>query len=206
VTTIPGDGAGGREGLSDVPPDALVRSAGTGDSAAWDELVRRYGGLLWSICRDHRLSQADAADVFQLTWLRLLERLDTLHDPARVGSWLATTCRHECLGVLRRGRRTSPSSEVVESRAEPAGGADAEVLRGDRDAVLWEAFGRLGERCRRVLAVLVAEAEDGPPSYAVAAEQLQMPIGSLGPTRQRCLAQLRQLLAASGIYAAGADS
>jgi len=196
VTTIPQDAA----------PAELVRAAAGGDARAWDELVRRYTGLLWSICRDHRLGSADAADVVQLTWLRLLERLDSLHDPARVGGWLATTCRHECLAVIRRARRTSTSSDTVEFRISPAGPADADVLRSDRDAVVWEAFGRLGERCRKVLAVLVAQAENGPPSYALAAEHLQMPIGSLGPTRARCLAQLRELLLASGIYGYGSDS
>jgi DNA-directed RNA polymerase specialized sigma24 family protein len=94
----------------------------------------------------------------------------------------------------------------VEQRAAPENPADVDVLRSDRDATVWEAFGRLGERCRKVLAVLVAEAEDGPPSYARAAERLQMPIGSLGPTRARCLAQLRELLVASGIYGYGTDS
>jgi RNA polymerase sigma factor (sigma-70 family) len=196
VTTIP----------QETSPAELVRAAAGGDARAWDELVRRYTGLLWSICRDHRLENADAADVVQLTWLRLLERLDSLQDPARVGGWLATTCRHECLAVIRRTRRTSPSTETVEQRIAPAAPADAEVLRSDRDAVVWDAFARLGERCRKVLAVLVAQAEDGPPSYALAAERLQMPIGSLGPTRARCLAQLRELLRASGIYGFGTDS
>ena len=184
----------------------LVRAAAMGETAAWDELVRRYGGLLWSICRDHRLDAADAADVFQLTWLRLLERLDTLQDPDRVAGWLATTCRRECLAVLRRARRVSPSSEAVELHTEPAGAADADVLRADRDATLWDAFARLGERCRKVLTVLVAEAEDGPPSYQEAARRLQMPVGSLGPTRARCLEQLRRLLDDGGISWAVADS
>jgi RNA polymerase sigma factor (sigma-70 family) len=113
VTTIPQDAA----------PADLVRAAAAGDARAWDELVRRYTGLLWSICRDHRLERADAADAadaVQLTWLRLLERLNSLHDPARVGGWLATTCRHECLAVIRRTRRTSPSTETVELRIAPA--------------------------------------------------------------------------------------
>lgn len=184
----------------------LVRAAATGEAAAWDELVRRFGGLLWSICRDHRLADADAADVFQLTWLRLLERLDTLQDPDRVAGWLATTCRRECLAVLRRARRVSPSSEAVELHTEPAGAADADVLRADRDATLWGAFARLGERCRKVLTVLVAEAEDGPPPYLQAAERLQMPVGSLGPTRARCLEQLRRLLDDGGISQLVADS
>jgi RNA polymerase sigma factor (sigma-70 family) len=184
----------------------LVRAAAGGDAGAWDALVRRYGGLLWSICRDHRLSDADAADVFQLTWLRLLERLDSLHDPDRVAGWLATTCRRECLAVLRRARRVSPSSEAVEFHTEPAVAADAGVLRADRDAGVWDAFARLGERCRKELEVLVARAEDGPPSYARAAEELGMPVGSLGPTRARCLAQLRGLLDAAGISGAVADS
>ena len=190
----------------ETAPAELVLAAAGGDARAWDELVRRYTGLLWTICRDHRLESADAADVVQLTWLRLLERLDSLLDPARVGGWLATTCRRECLAVIRRTRRTSPSTETVELRIPPAGSADAEVLRSDRDAIVWDAFGRLGERCRKVLSVLVAQAEDGPPSYALAAERLQMPVGSLGPTRARCLAQLRELLLASGIYGYGADS
>ena len=184
----------------------LVRAAAMGETAAWDELVRRYGGLLWSICRDHRLSAADAADVFQLTWLRLLERLDTLQDPDRVGGWLATTCRRECLAVLRRARRVSPSSEAVEFHAEPAGAADTRLLLADRDASLWDAFARLGERCRKVLTVLVTEAEEGPPSYREAAQQLQMPVGSLGPTRARCLEQLRRLLDDAGISWTVADS
>ena len=184
----------------------LVRAAARGETAAWDELVRRFGGLLWSICRDHRLGAADAADVFQLTWLRLLERLDTLQDPDRVAGWLATTCRRECLAVLRRARRVSPSTEAVELHTEPAGAADAGLLRADRDAALWDAFARLGERCRRVLTVLVAQAEDGPPSYAEAARQLQMPVGSLGPTRARCLEQLRRLLDDPGISWTVADS
>src|SRR3954447_20976720 len=160
------------------PPGAaagdLVRAAAVGETAAWDELVRRYGGLLWSIYRDHRLNAADAADVFQLTWLRLLERLDTLQDPARVGGGLATTCRRECLAVLRRARRVSPSSEAVELHTEPAGAAGAGALRAAGDAGVWDASPRLGERCRKVLEVLVARAEDGPPSYASAAEELGM--------------------------------
>ena len=199
-------GAGGIDERARTSAGDLVRAAAAGDPAAWDALVRRYGGLLWSVCRDHRLSEADAADVFQLTWLRLLERLDSLQDPDRVAGWLATTCRRECLAVLRRARRVSPSSEVVELHSEPAGAADADLLRADRDAGLWDAFARLGDRCRRVLAVLVARPEEGPPSYARAAEELGMPVGSLGPTRARCLAQLRRLLDDAGISGAMADS
>ena len=196
MTTIP----------RETTPAELVRAAAAGEARAWDELVQRYTGLLWAICRDHRLGAADAADVVQITWLRLLERLDSINDPARVGGWLATTCRHECLAVIRRTRRTAPSTETVELRAAAESPADVDLLRSDRDATVWEAFGRLGDRCRAVLAVLVAEAEDGPPSYARAAERLQMPVGSLGPTRARCLAQLRELLVASGIYGVAADS
>jgi RNA polymerase sigma factor (sigma-70 family) len=196
MTTIP----------QEASPAELVLAAGAGDARAWDELVRRFTGLLWSICRDHRLEPADAADVVQLTWLRLLERLDSLNDPARVGGWLATTCRHECLAVIRKARRTTPSSETVELRAEPDSPADADALRSDRDATLWEAFARLSDRCRTVLRALIADAEDGPPSYALVAQRLQMPVGSLGPTRARCLDRLRELLAGSGIYGSGADS
>jgi RNA polymerase sigma factor (sigma-70 family) len=195
-----------------LPPPAgdlgrLLRLAAGGDQHAWNELVDRFTGLLWATCRAHRLSPADAGDVCQLTWLRLLEHLDTIRDPARLPGWLATTCRRECLVLLRQQRRLQP---VEDERLLGAGDddvpADRAVLVEDRDAVLWRAFGELGERCRGILEVLVVLAEDGPPSYRSAAQALGVPVGTLGPTRGRCLARLRELLEAEGISGPGSDS
>ena len=83
----------------------LVRAAAAGDQRAWEALVGRFGGLVWSVARAHGLSRADAADVSQTAWLRLVEHLHRLRDPERVGTWLASTARHEALRILRRGRR-----------------------------------------------------------------------------------------------------
>ncbi|MEV8504067.1 sigma-70 family RNA polymerase sigma factor [Actinoplanes sp. NPDC051475] len=175
---------------------ALVGKAAGGDQAAWDEIVRRYSGRVWAVCRVHRLAPADAADVFQQTWLRVLENLDSLRDPAKFGAWIGTTCRNEALGAIRRARRALPVDDSwLADRPGDPDDDDPELpfLVADRDAELWRAFRQLSRRCRDVLRVLVVEAE-GRPSYELAAAALGMPIGSLGPTRGRCLSQLRRFL------------
>jgi RNA polymerase sigma factor (sigma-70 family) len=178
----------------------LVRAAAAGDQQAWNALVERFSGLLWSIARSYRVSSADAADAVQLTWLRLVENLDRVQDPARLSGWLATTCRRECLAVLRRERRVRPAEDgVLEWWSGPEPSADRASLSADVHAAVRRAFSLLGERCQRVLRVLVAAVEDGRPSYQLASAALDMPVGSLGPTRARCLEQLRQLLAEAGV-------
>jgi RNA polymerase sigma factor (sigma-70 family) len=182
-------------------PGELVRRAAEGDADAWQSIVERYAGLLWSIAASYRLGRADAADVVQTTWLRLLENLTRLREPERVGAWLATTLRHECLAALRRSGRVAPTDDVALERAVEAtalaGGSespDAGLLRGERDSRLWQAFERLSQRCRDVLRALVVDAEDGPPVYAEVARRLDIPVGSLGPSRARCLELLRRSL------------
>jgi RNA polymerase sigma factor (sigma-70 family) len=177
---------------------AVVRAASEGDREAWNALVARYGGLIWSVARAHRLGDADAADVFQTTWLRLVEHLGEIRDPDRVGSWLATTARHECLRVLRVGQRhvLTDGFELIEGPDDAA--ADTRLLTEERDAALWRAFARISERCRGLLRMLAA---DPPPSYEEVGAALDMPIGSIGPTRGRCLEQLRERAAAVGIAA-----
>ncbi|AGZ41757.1 RNA polymerase sigma factor [Actinoplanes friuliensis] len=183
----------------------LVSKAVGGDQAAWNEIVERFGRRVWATCRAYRLSQADAADVFQQTWLRVLENLGSLRDPARLGAWIATTCRNEALVALRRAKRATPVGQtwLLDRPTGPEEAPERPFLIADRDAELWSAFQRLSSRCQHVLRVLVVEAEDGRPSYEHAAEVLEMPIGSLGPTRGRCLTQLRQFLT-EGINGAGA--
>jgi RNA polymerase sigma factor (sigma-70 family) len=174
----------------------LVRAAADGDQAAWHGLVDRYNGLVWSVARAHRLSTVDASDVVQTTWLRLVEHLGRLQDPERVGAWLATTARRECLRTLRHSARQVPTEAVPEVVAE--GRVDSALLVEERDRLLWQAFGALSERCQTLLRILVA---DPPPSYEEIGAALDMPIGSIGPTRQRCLDRLRSLAEGEGVSA-----
>lgn len=170
---------------------ALVAAAARDDQGAWDALVRQFNGLLWSIARAYRLSDADAADAVQCTWIKLVEHLDRISEPDRLAGWLSTTARHECLQIIRRsGRLPEPTDEVGDS-PDPTPDVDHELLEGERNAVLWRVFEQLPDRCRQLLRVLMASP---PPSYADAALALDMPVGSLGPIRQRCLARLKVLV------------
>ncbi|GIH05623.1 RNA polymerase sigma factor [Rhizocola hellebori] len=181
---------------------ALLRAAANGDAQAWSGLVRRFSGLVWSVARGHGLSQADAEDVYQTTWLRLTQHLERIKEPDRIAGWLAATARNESLRVIRSGLRVSPV-ENLEPALEPQGSPEEEAVQAEsarqarwRAARLWEAFEELSERCKQLLRVLSAPT---PPSYAEVAEVFDMPVGSIGPTRARCLARLRALLADRGI-------
>jgi RNA polymerase sigma factor (sigma-70 family) len=179
---------------------SLVRRAADGDRAAWETLVDRYTNLLWSIARSHRLGTETAADVVQTSWLRLLENLGRIKEPERLGAWLATTARHECLRVLRRTQREELTEDTTLDR--PDAGAqplDAALLLEERDAALWRALSGIGERCQQLLRVLMA---DPPPSYEAVSAALEMPVGSIGPTRARCLVKLREQAAAAGLGSA----
>ncbi len=173
----------------DIP--ASLAAAARGDQAAWDALVRQFGGLLWSIARAYRLNDADAADAVQCTWIKLVEHLDRIAEPERLAGWLATTARHECLQLLRRaGRLPEPVEDIADS-PDPTPPVDHDLLVGERNAVLWRVFETLPDRCRRLLRVLMASP---PPAYAEVALALDMPVGSIGPIRQRCLNRLKALV------------
>ena len=167
----------------------LLETASAGDQRAWDALVERYNSLLWSVARSHRLSAPDAADVVQTTWLRLVEHLDSIADPDRLPGWLATTARRECLRLLRRAGRDIQSYTALVDVPDDAPELDAGLLRDERDAALWRALALLDEFCQQLIRVLMA---DPPPSYAEASAILGIPIGSVGPSRGRCLAKLRR--------------
>ncbi|MGH8883931.1 MAG: RNA polymerase sigma factor [Egibacteraceae bacterium] len=169
----------------------LLRAAAQGDQEAWNQLVDQFNGLLWAITRAHRLGHADAADVVQVTWTRLVENLDRIHNPEHVGAWLATTARRECLRVLHHAGRAQPMEEPPElptpHRADS--GPEVAVLTSERDALLRRAMRELSPRCQRLLGVLMASEQ---PSYAEVSASLELPIGSIGPTRARCLDCLRR--------------
>ncbi len=183
----------------------LLQRAADGDRSAWDALVERFTSLLWSVARAHRLSDADAGDVVQTTWLRLVEHLGRIEEPDRLAGWLATTARHECLRVLRRSGRERPAGDGGTSDGpfdvpDAAGPLDARLLADERDARLWECFGALTGRCQTLLRVLLA---DPAPSYADVSAALGMPVGSIGPTRGRCLDRLRALAVERGLQDTG---
>jgi RNA polymerase sigma factor (sigma-70 family) len=177
----------------------LVVGAAGGDTKSWDELVDRFGGLVWHVARGHRLGDADAADVSQTVWLRLVESLPRLREPAALGGWLATTTRHECLRVLRLSGREVPdeSDALVDIPSTDAAPEAVVELAEDRHLVR-TALDRLSERCRTLLRALAYSPDD---SYANISEALGMPVGSIGPTRARCLQRLRRELVAGGALA-----
>jgi RNA polymerase sigma factor (sigma-70 family) len=183
-------------GLGDRSPAELIAAASQGDQPAWDELVARYSGLVWSVARTHRLAPADAADVSQTVWLRLVEHLGRIRDPDHVGGWLATTTRHECLRVLRRSGREVPEDMVaVEQPIDPRESPEWIVLSSESRRIVWLALRRLSQRCQMLLRALSTFPDS---SYAEISAALDIPIGSIGPTRMRCLEHLRKQLAQDG--------
>jgi len=178
--------------VHDEPPVTdLVTLARNGDKQAWDALVERYAPLIWSICYRHRLGAADAADVSQSVWLRLVDHLDTIRDPAALPGWLATVTRRECLRLLG-ARGPLADGHVMDAEAAPdeqAGPADEELLAAERRAALREAFGDLPPYGQRLILLLI---EDPRVPYAEISARLGIPVGSIGPTRRRCLDKLRR--------------
>jgi RNA polymerase sigma factor (sigma-70 family) len=171
----------------------LVTGARNGDSEAWDEIVERYASLIWSICRRHRLDDADTEDVGQVVWLRLMSQLGKLRDPAALPGWLATTTRRECLQVLYATSRLPQATEpVMDAENIPdtqAVLAEEEVLLAERQAALRTALSELPASYQELIVLLSA---DPPVPYAEISAKLGIPIGSIGPTRRRCLARLRR--------------
>ena len=176
----------------DLAVTDLVRRAQDGDQQAWDALVERYAPLIWSICRRYQLGGADAEDAAQAVWLRLVDQLDKIRDPAAIAGWLATTTRRECCRVLRAAPRPqaawpSPDAEAIPDQQARTG--EHELLAAERRAALREAVAHLSPGERQLVAILTA---DPPVPYAEISARLGIPVGSIGPTRGRCLDKLRR--------------
>jgi RNA polymerase sigma factor (sigma-70 family) len=192
-------------------PSNLLARAEAGEEEAWNQLVERFTDLLWSICRSFRLDDQRALDVVQTTWLRLVESLGRINHPDRLAGWLATTTRRECINALRRtGREAVGWADIADSDVlgdtDLFGGIQAEVdlalLTEERDSELRWCFSQLSERCQRLLRVLMATDR---PAYVEVSGALGVPVGSIGPTRIRCLSRLREIAAAAGCELALTD-
>ena len=167
---------------------ALVVRARDGDQVAWDALVHRYAPLVYGICRRYRLQEADAEDAGAAVWLRLVERLGTIREPAALPGWIVTTTRNECLRVAKARARTIPV-EPDERRPDEDPLFDDWLLAQERAVALRAAFGGLPERCRHLLSLLFA---DPPTPYAQVSVEIGIAVGAIGPNRQRCLERLRR--------------
>jgi RNA polymerase sigma factor (sigma-70 family) len=176
----------------EAPIAELFLRARFGDQPAWEELVERLAPLLWSVCRRFRLAEADAADVAQGVWLRLLERLGQINEPAALPGWLARTTERECLRVLDVAKRRKNRETIIED--DVAGGpgppsAEDVLETAERNAAVRAGFAELSRRCQELLRLLL---HDPPLPYVEIARRLGTPVGGLGPTRARCLEKLRR--------------
>lgn len=177
---------------SDLP--ALVKASIDGDEAAWAELVHRHAQLVVAVTRSYRLSAADVQDVSQTVWLRLVEHLGNIREPAALASWIARTTKHECLRLLRSGGRTIPMDPLGCRALDEVTSLDldANLLKAERHQALRDGLAELAPRHRELLEML---ASDPPASYVEISNKLGIPIGSIGPTRSRILEKLRATIA-----------
>ena len=188
-------------GLADEDDASLIARCRRGEGAAWEVLVHRYQRLVYAIVRRAGLDEHAAADVFQTVFARLVAHLPRIADPQRLQAWIVTTARREVLLALRRGQRT-----VSMTRDEDGGDETAEYDVVDdsplpEDALedlqqldgLRRALDMLDERCRELLLMLFRDEDDKVP-YDEVAQRLGMSVGSIGPTRSRCLGKLRGLV------------
>lgn len=168
----------------------LVTGALTGDEGSWSEIVRRHTNLVMARVRQFRLTPQQAEDVAQTVWLNLLEHLGDLREPEALPGWISTATRHECIRTAQLARRSvpvDPTTGRLDARDDAE--LDGELLRVERHAALRAALAELPDHQRELLLLL---STDPPPSYQEVSARLGIPIGSIGPTRQRGLARLRR--------------
>lgn len=168
----------------------LIRACRVGDASAWERLLDKYERLVFSISLNHGLTADDAADVTQITFTILLQNLDSLPDDIRLAPWLATVARRHTWRLVARNRREAVNPEEDIAGNETLGGVVDDSQRWELTEWIHYGLTTLDERCRNLLLALYFDAEQ--PSYAQVADQLNMPVGSIGPTRARCLEQMKQ--------------
>jgi RNA polymerase sigma factor (sigma-70 family) len=166
-----------------------------GDPAGLDDLVAVMTPVLWHVVRAYRLSEQAAEDVIQTTWLALVRRRAAIVDPVAVGGWLTTTARREAWRVSGGSAATPVDDDDLAPLLPRQRSAEESVVQEDEGNRLWAAVDTLPERCRRLLRIVAFE---NRPDYRELATDLGMPVGSIGPTRGRCLAKLRVALIEAG--------
>jgi RNA polymerase sigma factor (sigma-70 family) len=173
---------------------ALVERAVNRDQTAWNDIVERYAPLVWSVCARYRLNEQDIEDVGQTVWLLLVEHLRALREPAALPGWLATTTHRECQRALTTARKTEDAGTKLDDALAVVDGAliEQEILAAERNAALRLALRELPPRCQQLLAMLIS---DPPYSYAEISAAMEIPMGSIGPQRSRCLERLRRTAA-----------
>jgi RNA polymerase sigma factor (sigma-70 family) len=188
MTTHDAPGGSTSSALYDAATDAFRRWR-TGEDPGLDDLVRVMSPVLWHVVRATGLDREATEDVVQNTWLTLVRSADSVRDAQAITRWLCTAARREAWRVSKAGSRTRPvEDDVLDARLPAQDSPESEVVAGDQSALLWQALSRLPERCQRLLRIVAWEPR---PDYSSVADSLEMPIGSIGPTRRRCLDKLR---------------
>jgi RNA polymerase sigma factor (sigma-70 family) len=171
---------------------SLLPRVANGDPRAWEEILHRYSTLVSATVRSFRLQEADTLDAIQTTWLRLAQNVHRIQHPDRLGGWLATTARRECLRILQHIRRTPIlSTTVQENLTDPSTGPEQSAVDADIIRWLWKYVDELPPRRRAILQALFT---NNATPYTKIATITGMPPGGIGPTRTRALQQLRQKL------------
>lgn len=172
----------------------LVRLCIDGNADAWNELVDRFGRLVYSISIKCGLAGNDADDVFQTVFGIVLRKLNELRDESRLAGWIGRTAQREAWRMRRR-RRGEPLT--LDDAAEPAADDDVDLARAEQQHIVRRGLSELGGRCQELLEALFLGADD--PDYQTIAERLGIPVGSIGPTRARCFTKLEAILKKLGI-------
>ncbi len=171
----------------------LLSAARAGSEDALGQIVNELSPLLWQVARSAGLSQGDAEDVLQTVWMRLVTHLDSINEAGALTGWLVTTTKREAWRVRAAGRKLLPADQDVFADLPDKGpGSEEQVIFEDQRRELWAAIGMLSRRCQELLRIMAFAPR---PDYATVAAALGMRVGSIGPTRGRCLAKLRALLA-----------
>ena len=187
--------------IQQTPPDrgahmaTLMRAARQRNEDALGQIVTELSPLLWQVARSAGLGPGDSEDVLQTVWLRLVAHLEEIHSATALTAWLVTTTKREAWRVRAAGRRQVPADQESFAELPDEGpGSEEQVIVDDQRRALWAAIERLSARCQELLRIIAFAPR---PDYAAVAAALGMPVGSIGPTRGRCLAKLRALLAES---------
>jgi RNA polymerase sigma factor (sigma-70 family) len=172
----------------------LVKACQRGEPAAWDEVLDRFGRLIWSVALRLGLHQDEAEEVFQRTWVAIVEGIGNLRQPERLVSWIAGTARYQVLRLLdekKRFRRQTPiADDVAEALPEAGAATETALVQQQETILLYQALERLDQRCQLILEMLFFE--EPSPDYQEIARRTDLAIGSIGPIRARCLKRLRK--------------